>query len=258
MKTRPSKFFTATLSAGLALILQSTVASGALITITDFVTGTGATFTPPSSLIQGITVSGTMGVPIAGGGGGFAGWEQMNDGVIDSAVTAPQTLLLDGMPNSWAVWELDTSVNTLGYDITSFQSFAGWSDQRYWQGIEIKYALVGETVLPNVELAHTLGGGPFVFQPLVVGEAPVPGATKLSIEDAIFGATILSGVSAIEVVYASNGYPGTVNPAPVPGANLTGYHEFSVVGTATVPEPFAISLVSASLGILLLRRRIRR
>ena len=247
MKTPSSKFLTATLSAGLALILQSTVASGALITITEIVTGTGSTFTPPASLIQGITVSGTMGVPIAGGGGGFADWEQMNDGLVGTAFgDDSQAILLDNMANSWAVWELDTSVNTLGYDITSFVSFAGFSGERVWQGIEIKYALVGETVSPNTELAHTLGGGPFVYQP--VNGSATSASTKMTIEDAIFGATIISGVSAIEVVYADNGF----------GVNQTAYREFSVVGIATVPEPFAISLVSASLGILLLRRRIRR
>lgn len=218
--------------------------------------GNEATFVAPISLIKDLPVSFT-------GGGeplyqpSWAGWAQMNDGIVGPAAGNPeQTMLLDNLTGSetpWAVWELDTSVNTLGYDITSLESFSGFSGQRIWQKFEIKYALVGEPITPGEELAHILGT--FEFQP---DEFTGYNAAKLAIERGEFDDVIISGVSAIQIKYLDNGFNG--NPDPMAGGNFTSYREFSVVGTATtVPEPSVTLLCGvALLGFLLGRPRCRQ
>lgn len=255
MKAPSSKSLKLILSAGVAILVQSTVASGAaIVTNTSFISGDTATFTPPSSLLIGATVigiSGTNGTPVASGGGGFAGWGEMNDGIVGTAKNNnSQALLLESVVNPWVAWKLDTSVNTLGYDITSIESFAGFNSDRGWQAVQIKYALVGETVSLNTELTHTLAGGPFTYQPVNPGIAPDDyGASMMTIEDTVFGNAFLTGISAIQVSYVNNGF----------GPNQTSYREFSVVGAATVPEPSSLLLSGAALlGFLLPRQRARR
>ena len=194
--------------------------------------GNDATFDPPASLIEGLMISFT--------GGGepkffpeWAGWEQMNDGIIGPAADAPdQTMLLDdliGDETPWGVWILDTSKNTLGYDITSLQSFSGFTGHRIWQNFEIKYALVGEKITEGEELPHVLGT--FIYQPVATGY----NAVKVSVEKGNLGTPVVSGVSAIQIKYLDNGFNG--NHPPIPGGNFTGYREFSVVGKPTVPDP---------------------
>jgi len=195
--------------------------------------GDGATFDLPVSLIEGLEVSYTGGgTPILTPE--WADWAQMNDGVVGPAAAAPdQTMLLDnliGPETPWAVWELDTSANPLGYDITSLQSFSGFTGERIWQNFEIKYALVGEQITHGEELAHVLGT--FVYQPPTSGY----NATKVTVEKGDQDGTMISGVSAIQIKYLDNGFNG--NPDPILGGNFTSYREFSVVGKPTASAPF--------------------
>jgi hypothetical protein len=215
----------------------------------EIVNGTSATFTPPSSLIEGITASYIGGnSPIAVPP--FAGWAQMNDGVVGAANLNSQTLLLDHATSSfapaYAVWVLDTSVNAQGYDIFSIQSFAGYNSNRPWQNIEIKYALVGDNI--TGPLTRTLGS--FSYTPTIAQLSDYH-ATKLSVFDN-FDDPLLTNVIAIQVSYLDNGF----NPS-AGNSNATSYKEFSVVGVASVPEPSTVILFGLAAVGLLVRWRTR-
>lgn len=243
MKTLHSVLF-----ALVVIVAQGTPAFGVITSSEVVVSGNDATFTAPPSLIQGITAAYVGGnSPVAVGT--FAGWPQMNDGIVGTALGSDsQVLLLDHATSSfvpaYAVWILDTSVNTNGYDIFSIQSFAGFNANRPWQNIEIKYALVGETI--TGELTHSLGS--FVYQP---GGLSGYNASRLTIEDN-FGEAILTGVSAIQVTYLDNGAGEGASE------NFTSYRELSVVGVASVPEPATVALFGIAAAGVLLRWRMRK
>lgn len=199
-------------------------------------------FALPASLIGGAAPSWTGGAaPLYTPD--WAGWTQMTNGAaVVPMAGGPQTMLLDklvGVNAPWAVWTLDTSLptNANGYDISSLQSYAGFQDNRVWQGLEIKYALVGDSITAGAELPNTLG--PFYYKPAGSGQR----ATHLTIADDE-GAKI-SNVKAIQVKFIDNGYITA-------GDNYTSYQEVCVVGEASaVPEPSSIALlVSAIMGLV--------
>ena len=70
----------------------------------------------------------------------------MNDGAMTDANVQP-ILAWDNVTDDfgWAVYRLDTTTNTRGYDVSSILSYAGWIGARINQAVEIKYALVGDT-----------------------------------------------------------------------------------------------------------------
>lgn len=220
----------------------------------ETINGTSATFTPPSSLIQGITASYIGGNSPKFVAGGFADWAQMNDGIVGAANLSSQTLLLDNATSSfapaYAVWVLDTSVNTQGYDIYSIQSFAGFNSDRPWQNIEIKYALVGDNITGPLTrtLVSSLGSSSFSYKPTFTDDYK---ATKLSIFDN-FDDPLLTNVIAIQVSYLDNGF----NPSSG-NSNATSYKELSVVGVASVPEPSTVVLFGLAAAGLLVRWRAR-
>lgn len=241
--------------AALAMIASASSSAFGIVVSTGelaFPAGTNnptATYTPPASLIQGLT-------PAFVGGNSpssptVAGtWATENDGIVGPASLLSQTLLLDTTPAAYvapfAVFALDLSVNTFGYDIISIQSFAGWTGERIWQSVQIKYALVGETI--TADLIHSLGT--FTFQPSGLSNANY-NASKLTIEDNS-GNPMLTGVSAIQIIFLNNGYDGTGTGN---GENYTAYKEISVVGTASVPEPSSFLLMGVAATGLFLRFR---
>ncbi|MBN2292353.1 MAG: hypothetical protein JXM70_08010 [Pirellulales bacterium] len=182
--------------------------------------GNAATFTAPESLISGEPAF-TGGAAPLYTGSGWADWEQMSDGYIGPA-DATDCMLLDNITDSpWAIWTLDMEANPFGYDLQSIQSFAGFNQDRPWQGMEIKYALMGETITEGEELAHTLGS--FHYQPGGLGMEY--NATKMTIMDT-GSETMLSGVSAIQIKFIDNGFTQGDQ------TNLTSYREVSVIGVA--------------------------
>jgi hypothetical protein len=205
----------------------------------------GSGFVLPASLIGGMS-------PAYTGGGvpnyipAWADWPQMTNGVaVVPMAGAAQTMLLDdlvGPTAAWAVWQLPSNAN--GYDISSLQSYAGFSDHRFWQGLEIKYALVGDTITLGAELPNTLGS--FVYQPADGGTL----ASHLTIADNQ-GAKI-PNVKAIEVKFIYNGFYG--------GHNYTAYQEVCVVGSPSlIPEPSSVALlVSALVSLVAYAWRKRR
>ena len=175
------------------------------------------------------------------GGASPATWgtqlpDGMNNGVMGDCEKNPpyDILAWDGVAGDfgWAVYRLDTSVNTDGYDLSEILSYAAWSGARVNQAVEIKYALVGDTVTEGEELERTLGK--FYYLPSDNSDSGTLLYTTMSIayED---GSTMLSGISAIEVKYIDNlfnGQNGDTNDA----GNYTAYKQFAVIGTPTIPE----------------------
>ena len=166
---------------------------------------------------------------------------EMNNGVLtDASATIPEgypenrldILVWDGVTEDfgWEVYKLDTSINTDGYDISEILSYSAWKDARVNQALEIKYALVGDTITEGEELGRTLGE--FRYAPSNNSDTQTLHYATMSItntEDPL----ILSGVSAIEVKYIDNGFNGAAGVINNFG-NYTAYKQFVVIGTPTV------------------------
>ena len=219
--------------------IQSLLNIPAPTTIPDpkvIVTGTYTTVVtapalPANNLI--LQNSDTLSGSFAGGstpafGAPFPG--VMNNGVMTDADAPAETILgWDDVTEDfgWAVYQLDTSTNTLGYDVTNILSYAGWTGARVNQAVEIKYSLVGETITEGEELGHTLGT--FSYAPSNNG---TPYAyTTMSITNNA-GSAMLSGISAIQVKYIDNMFDGNTGTVGAAG-NFTAYKQFAVIGTAT-------------------------
>ena len=171
------------------------------------------------------------------GGGDPTVWsvtlpDSMNNGVMTDANVQP-LLAWDGLTDNfgWAVYEFDTSTNTAGYDISEILSYAGWTGARVNQAVEIKYALVGETITEGEELGHTLGS--FYYAP---SDNSTPYAyTTMSIANSDDSA-MLSGILAIEVKYIDNMFKGTYPASVTEPGNYTAYKQLAVIGTPTVAD----------------------
>jgi lysophospholipase L1-like esterase len=166
------------------------------------------------------------------GGGVPAVWsptlpDAMNDGVMTDANLLP-ILGWDNVTENfgWAVYQLDTTTNTLGYDVSSILSYAGWMGARVNQAVEIKYALVGDTIIAGNELGRTLGT--FRYSPSN-NSTPYAYSTMSITGNA---GPVLSGISAIEVKYIDNLFDGNSGAVGAPG-NFTAYKQFAVSGSPT-------------------------
>jgi hypothetical protein len=216
--------------------LQTAVFSTPVIT-----TQTGAApltpFTPSSSdLLQtrlaGVTSNGNFTQEISGG------IAALTDGVFtlngNAAPAETRNLnLASGSNNSFVVFTLDTSVNTLGYDITSIETYGGWHDSgRDRQSFQVSISLAGSDAFIDF--------GSINFDPTFGVGTTEPTGVR-----AVFPAT-LSGVDAIRFDFPAN-----------QENTYAGYGEFDVIGTATVPEP-GTALVGLLGGAVTLIRRRRR
>jgi hypothetical protein len=151
-----------------------------------------------------------------GGGQGFPGYVSVND---NSPIVVTYTL--------------NTTINTLGYDLTRIDTFGAWWDNRCSQ----KYTVSVEYV--NNPGFFTQLGGTFSI-PNVGGQGQ---STHLQLANDGGGA-FATGVSAIRFSL------DTVE-------NWNAYREIDVVGTATIPEPGSgLMLMGALAGIGVLRRKL--
>ena len=231
---------------GVCLLAVASFASAEVIATGVYTVGNTAPSLPADNLI--VQGSGTFLSSFAGGGSPTA-WSStlpgaMNDGVMTAANVTP-LLAWDNLVSNfgWAVYQLDTSTNMSGYDVTDILSYAGWTGARVNQAVEIKYALVGETITAGSELAHTLGS--FSYAPSD-NSTPYAYTTMTIANDA--GPTVLSGISAIEVKYIDNMFDGNTGAVGVPG-NFTAYKQLAVIGTPTaeIPEPTTLVLLTCGL-----------
>jgi hypothetical protein len=142
------------------------------------------------------------------------------------------------------VFDLDVSVNTFGYNISSINTFSGWQDGRVFQDFMVEFSVVGSS------LYSSLGSFSYLA-------SDVPGAFPLSANNSLWlnivdnSGNIATGVDSIRF---------TLNEVNVPGFSLLGsaYREIDVLGAATVvPEPSVMSLfIGAVILFMALRRRL--
>jgi len=138
--------------------------------------------------------------------------------------------------NVWSTtFNLDTSSNTLGYDITEINTVAGWTNANVFQEYELFVSVVGDasfTSLGTVNMTFIALDG-------------LNHSTQAKWTDTT--GTIATGVDAVRFVFADD-------IAPIAAI----YREIDVIGAATVPEPSSMALVALSLvGMISLRKRNR-
>jgi len=139
--------------------------------------------------------------------------------------------LATGANNSFVEFALDTTVNTLGYDISSIETYGGWHDNgRDRQSFKISISLVGSDSFIDF--------GSINSDPTFGTNTSQPTALR-----AVFPAN-LTGVDAVRFDFFGNQENG-----------YAGYGEFDVIGLATVPEPSALAALLGGSALLLRRRR---
>lgn len=165
------------------------------------------------------------------------GWAPagLNNGVAADTSTDTSLYAADSGPTlpAQSTFSLDLTTATLGYDLSSIVSIAGWNNPAIPYGNQrftVEYSQVGNASYSTLFADHT------------VAPWSGTGATRVTVtDDAGFLAT---GVDSIRVTY--NATTG----------NRTIIREFDVQGTATVPEPSsALLILAGGVGIGLLRRR---
>jgi len=141
----------------------------------------------------------------------------------------------------WATYDLNVSVNILGYDITSIESFLGWQANSELHANQT-YSVEVSTVGSSSYLALTsVSYAPFTSVNGTDHESHVT-----ITEDAT--GILATGVDSIRFKFD--------NPGGGPGsADGTVIREIDVHGVATVPEPSGLALLGLGFGIAAARRR---
>ncbi len=124
---------------------------------------------------------------------------------------------------TWSVqYTLDTTTNTLGYDISTIDIIGGSPYGTSQIKCTVEYKLLGDTEFTSL--------GYFEY-------GPGGGGTKITLSDD--QGTILTGVSVLQFTFEE-------------GCNM---REVDVTGSATVPEPATLSLLAVGGVLALLKRR---
>jgi hypothetical protein len=171
----------------------------------------------------------------------------LNEGNVSGNSTAKGTYFKDRpaqMPGT-NTYHLNTSVNTLGYDITDITTFAGWrklggdlANQKY----ELLVSTVGSETFDSLGIMSYI---PFTE----AGLAPNTAATKLTLTDDT--GVLAYGVDAVRFVFLDHGE----NFGGGGDAAGTIYQEIDVFGTASIPEPATLGLIAFMGGAILFVRR---
>jgi len=162
----------------------------------------------------------------------------LQDGVNTNLQLVPNMTFYSAFPSS-VTFTLDTTVNTLGYDITTINTFAGWSDFNF--GAQI-FELLIKTTTNGSFVTYGTFSNTAGFDNTTLG-APRSSLTTLTGDSG----PIASGVTDIRLVYSQAVTYGTV------------IREIDVIGTATtVPEPSIWMMMIVGTGALILSQRTGR
>jgi hypothetical protein len=137
---------------------------------------------------------------------------------------------------------LDLSVNTNGYDITSINSIAGWTDVR----IDQKYTLLYSTAAAPTTFISL---GTFTYSP-----AGQTGTSDRSSEITLT-ATGLTNVAALQFNFQT---PGGYASDETTYREIDAFGVASPLAVAVVPEPSAYALILCGFGALIAFQRLRR
>ncbi len=146
--------------------------------------------------------------------------------VLDNIIGKSESVVIQ---SGTITYTLDTSLNTLGYTITSINTYAGWANfPRGSQAYTVSYSLVGSATFTDLATI-TLNFDGFTQE-------------RYSITEDTTG-ILATGVDEIRFTLPAQQFDGV------------GYKELDVFGTAVVPEPSTLILFGLGLTSLSLRRK---
>ncbi len=209
-------------------VLNNDLIDGVLPTVTDATMDPGFVPLNSSFTIDNITDGSN-----SNSGGSIV------DTRYDAGESAVGTLMYE------LTFDLDTSVNALGYDISSIISTTNGSDERVNQDIEIFFSFVGD------------GGFTSIDRNLYAPRGNDRGDASAQVTFTDTTGLLGSGVDAVRFrTYLVNDtlLDGTTTPSP---NGATVFSEFDVVAIATVPEPTSALAGLAGLAMLAMRQRSR-
>jgi hypothetical protein len=236
MKTRTSILF----ASALAALAGS---AGAAITVTGAGNSTGFAVSS-TDLLQTQLSSTTNNLTINSGENGHTGSGYGNDvGTVGNLTDGlfqmfnDDNITSNGARKSYAIsggnitYNLDTTTNTQGYDISLIGIYTGWQNGGR-DGI-------------NVQVFYSTVASPMTFVSLTTATQNGIGQYQSGIiTETVFPNLLATGVKSIRFDFSSTQENGA-----------SGYKELDVVGTATIPEP-SVTLLGG-LGMLALLRRRR-
>ncbi len=164
-----------------------------------------------------------------------------NDGITGTSTDDNRIVLRNGVTDTVTI-NFNISTNTLGYDITGINTWAGWNDSgggRANQGYSVTVTFINDTtslISSGTYYANTAAAS---------GENGIINQwTEVLLTDST--GILASGVKSITLDNFDDA---------VPGGNVQ-YREFDVLGVATVvPEPSSTALLGLGGLALILRRR---
>jgi len=178
----------------------------------------------------------------AGGLSNGAVLTSLNDGLTGTPTATDGTNAALDAPDT-VVFTFDTTVNTLGYDITEIFTTAGWNTGgggRANQGYQVDLTYVDGTTATLIAGAHHQPNVPTQFWTTVQFTD-----SSNSVLTSVDGSVAATGVASISFDITNNAVPG----------GIVIFREFDIFGTATIPEPSSALL--SGLGLLLFLRRRR-
>jgi hypothetical protein len=176
----------------------------------------------------------------------------INNGLLGGATTETTDVATDalyfanGGPAAAGsiTFHLNTAINTQGYDISALNVFGGWNQKAILQIFTVSYTKVGNSspiTLTNVNyvpFAYPVGAGDYSSLTTIISDNASP---------------LISGVDSITFSFEPYDFSGDIR--------TTMLREISVIGTASVPEPSTMAIITLAGGVLfvmVMRRRTAR